>query len=98
MTTEISEMLQVINIAVSRAARNPDFANRQSVYRDGIIFSLVGERTFAPTKTDTRSERSAAQPQSRVGLSKLGLSCRLRKFCYPATTSNRIAIFLILFM
>src|SRR6266481_941961 len=84
MTTKISQMLEVVNIAVSRAAGNPDFADRQSVQLNRMVFPFVGKGTFAPTKTDTRREGSAAQPQSRVRISKLRLSSRPRESRYCA--------------
>src|SRR5260370_1697582 len=51
MTVEISKMLEVVNLAVSGTAGNPDFTYRQPLYGDGIIFPLVSEGPRPPAET-----------------------------------------------
>jgi hypothetical protein len=51
MTVEISKMLEVVNLAVSGTAGNPDFTYRQPFYGDGIIFPLVSEGPGPPAET-----------------------------------------------
>ena len=43
MTVEISKMLQIVNLAVSGSAGNPNLTYRQSFYFNRIVFALVGK-------------------------------------------------------
>src|SRR2546429_828284 len=43
MTVEILKMLQIVNLAVSGSAGNPNLTYRQSFYFNRIVFGVVGE-------------------------------------------------------
>jgi len=43
MTVEILKMLQIVNLAVSGSAGNPNLTYRQSFYFNRIVFALVGK-------------------------------------------------------
>jgi hypothetical protein len=67
MTIEILKVLQIVNLAVSGSACNPNLAYRQSFYLNRIVFAFIGQRPRPPAKSDPGCEGSSAKPQSCVG-------------------------------
>src|SRR5438094_7177586 len=82
MTVEILKMLQVENLTISGRAGHTHFAYRQSFYFNRIVFAFVGQRAGPPVDTNSKSERTPAQPQRCVWLGFVMMSSGLRESCH----------------